>query len=122
MFNFKKKIGNQAEKLALQYLQDQGLKLVKKNYTTKLGEIDIIMLEEFSSSIVFVEVRYRKSNFHGKALETVNYHKQQKIIKTARIFLQNSMYDNFDCRFDVVALNQDLQYNKIQWVKNAFNA
>jgi putative endonuclease len=51
-------LGNQAEKVALSYLEQHGLTLIKKNYQTRLGEIDLIMKD--GKSIVFVEVRLRK--------------------------------------------------------------
>jgi Holliday junction resolvase-like predicted endonuclease len=53
-------VGNKAEKLALQYLKKNGLKLVEQNYLTKFGEIDIIMLDKLEQTLVFVEVRYRE--------------------------------------------------------------
>ena len=59
MFSFKRRIGNEAEALALDHLTQQGLSLIEKNYLTKLGEIDIIMLDKTTDTLVFVEVRYR---------------------------------------------------------------
>jgi len=122
MFNFKRKIGNQAEDLALKYLQSQGLTLITKNYLTKLGEIDIIMLDKLNNLLVFIEVRYRKNDFYGAAIETINYNKQRKIINTAKMYLQeNSIYDKFICRFDVIGVNCSLKCDNIQWIKAAFD-
>lgn len=122
MFSFKRKIGNQAEDLALLYLQRQGLQLITKNYLTKLGEIDIIMLDKSDNLLVFVEVRYRKNNFYGKAVETVNYVKQKKIINTAQIYMQNNpIYKDFICRFDVIGIEYSLKYSNIQWIKGIFD-
>ena len=59
MFSFKRQTGNQAENLALIYLQENGLQLIEQNYLTKMGEIDIIMLDKSEQTLVFVEVRYR---------------------------------------------------------------
>jgi len=61
MFSFKRRIGNKAEALVLDYLKQQGLSLITQNYLTKLGEIDIIMLDKSVDTLVFVEVRYRKT-------------------------------------------------------------
>lgn len=65
--------GSQAEQLALNYLQQQGLTLITQNYHSRRGEIDLIMLDE--NTLVFVEVRYRKSAAYGSALESVNSQK-----------------------------------------------
>lgn len=121
MFSFKRQIGNQAEAIALAHLTNQGLKLIEQNYLTKLGKIDIIMLDSISKTLVFVEVRYRTNNQFGSATESVDYNKQTKLIRTAEHYLQtHSQYQNFVCRFDVVGVESDLKYPKIDWIKNAF--
>lgn len=121
MFSFKRQIGNQAETTALVHLTNQGLELIEQNYLTKLGEIDIIMLDSQSKTLVFVEVRYRKNNQFGSATESVDHNKQTKLIRTAEHYLQTHPdYQNFVCRFDVVGVESDLKYPKIDWIKNAF--
>ncbi len=121
MFSFKRQIGNQAEAIALDYLSGQGMQLIEQNYLTPLGEIDIIMLDKVDNELVFVEVRYRNNTEFGSASETVNYKKQVKITKTAQQYLQHQQqYENFTCRFDVVGVESNLKYPKINWIKNAF--
>ena len=90
MFSFKRRIGNNAEALALDYLKQQGLSLIEQNYLTKLGEIDIIMLDKNTKILVFIEVRYRKHTSHGASIETVNRSKQQKIMHTTQQYLQKN--------------------------------
>lgn len=120
-FSFKRKIGNQAEAIALKYLLGQGLTLVQQNYLTPLGEIDIIMIDKLSQILVFIEVRYRSNTAFGSAVETVDGKKQAKIIKTAQHYLQqNSKYKDWICQFDVIGVESDLKYPKINWIKNAF--
>lgn len=121
MFSFKRKIGNQAETIALLYLSKQGLKLIAQNYLTSVGEIDIIMLDEDNDTLVFIEVRYRKNPQFASAVDSVNYHKQSKLIRTARHYLaRHKSYQNFICRFDVVGVESDLKYPVINWIKDAF--
>lgn len=121
MFSFKRKTGNRAEALALNYLKQQGLSLIEQNYLTKLGEIDIIMLDKKTNILVFVEIRYRKNDDFGSATDTVLPNKQAKIINTAQCYLQqHDCYQDFVCRFDVVGLESDLKYPTINWIKNAF--
>lgn len=116
-------IGATAEHYAEQYLYQQGLITRTRNYRCKLGEIDLIMLEKNprGNTLVFVEVRLRTNKRFAPALETVDYRKQQKIIKTAQRFLQeHKLYDKIACRFDVIALDQTGTAPPVQWIKNAF--
>lgn len=107
-----KNIGKQAEDFALTFLKQQGLKLVKRNYFTKLGEIDLIMLD--TDVLVFIEVRYRKSENFLAGFETVDRRKQAHILKAAKYFIvQNSKYASFMSRFDIISLHADLKYPKM---------
>lgn len=119
MFGPLRKIGNNAENLALQYLKKNSLKLIKQNFNSKFGEIDLIMLD--NNVLVFIEVRYRTQNKFGLSVETVDIFKQQKIIKTAQLFLQKyKKYHDFICRFDVIGVESSLKYPQFNWIKDAF--
>lgn len=121
MFSFKRQTGNQAENLVLIHLQGNGLQLIEQNYLTKMGEIDIIMLDKTIETLVFIEVRYRKNNHFGSATDTVDQHKQNKLIRTAQQYLQqHPKYQEYICRFDVIGVESDLKYPKINWIKDAF--
>ena len=123
MFSFKRQVGNQAETIALKYLCKHNLELIEQNYLTQAGEIDIIMLDKSEQTLVFIEVRYRQNTQFGSATESVDRHKQAKLIRTAQYYLQrHSKYQEFICRFDVVGVESDLKYPTINWIKNAFEA
>jgi len=111
-----KTIGDQAESTAEKFLQNNKLKIIERNYRSRLGEIDIIA--EDKGTLVFIEVKFRKSISHGLPYETVTASKQCKIIRTAESYLQKSRCSsNKACRFDVISIhNQD-----INWIKNAFD-
>lgn len=113
----KKSIGDQYELLAKQYLLRQGLIFLDNNFRCKLGEIDLIM--RHNQSIVFVEVKYRKSSSFGNAAEFVNKSKATKLIKTAYVWLKKNKLspDSTEFRFDVIAIHQ--QGSDINWIKNA---
>ena len=118
-------IGANAEAQAEQFLHQQGLVTRAKNYRCKLGEIDLIMLQKTTrgTTFVFVEVRLRTNKRFAPAIETVDYRKQQKIIRTATRFLQEQrLFDKVACRFDVIALDQTGTAPPIQWIQNAFGA
>ena len=107
-------LGNAAEQLALEYLIEQGLSLIEKNFCCKLGEIDIIMQD--GNTLVFVEVRLRNNVLYGTGAETVTHSKMRKIIKTAQVYLlKHPLAENLGCRFDVISMNE-----KLTWIKNAF--
>ncbi|HSC68883.1 MAG TPA: YraN family protein [Cellvibrio sp.] len=118
-------IGANAEAQAELFLHQQGLITRAKNYRCKLGEIDLIMLEKTAAGtrFIFVEVRLRTNKRFAPAVETVDYRKQQKIIRTATRFLQEQrLFDKVACRFDVIALDQTGTAPPIQWIQNAFGA
>ena len=111
-------IGSQQEKKALNFLKSKGLKLIKQNFNTKYGEIDIIMRDH--NQIIFIEVKYRKSSLYGEASEMVTYSKQKKIINTSTCFLKKyNLYDKIPIRFDVISINNN-PTSPIEWIQNAF--
>ena len=113
--------GLQAEHKALRYLKKQGLKLVTRNFASKTGEIDLIMLN--GETLVFIEVRCRSSVSFGSVASTITRHKQDKIRKTAEIFrLKNPKHRFRLCRFDAIAIydNDSDPQNSLEWIKSAF--
>ena len=118
--------GQHAENACCSYLQLQGLKLLARNYRGRHGEIDIIMQDK--SALVFVEVRYRKNNTYGGALESITTDKQARILATAEQYLQYETKMK-NARIDVVAMSHKPQNKAIEnsddeyifeWIKNAF--
>lgn len=115
----RQKIGYEAEQEARRYLESNGLKFVASNFSSKPGEIDLIMRDE--AELVFIEVRYRDSQDYGGGLESITYRKQQRIARTALAYLQkHDLVDEVPCRFDVVALGRSDIGNEINWIKAAF--
>ncbi|MEW5011603.1 MAG: YraN family protein [Cycloclasticus sp.] len=111
-------LGQEAEDLALGYLQQQGLTLIERNYRSRYGEIDLIMRDQ--QHIVFVEVRFRSSQRYGGALSSVDIHKQRKLIKCAQQYIANTS-SRLGFRFDVLAISPPSQQHDIQWLTNAFD-
>ena len=112
----KRSQGTIYEQKARVYLETQGLKFIAANQTFKCGELDLVMTD--GDTIVFVEVRQRKSNRFGSAVESIDYRKQQKWINAANIWLftkRNQSLDTAKCRFDVVAFEGD---NPPLWLPN----
>ena len=99
----KRQQGSFYEQKARVFLESQGLRFVAANQAFKGGELDLIMQD--GQTVVFVEVRQRKSNRFGSAVESIDYRKQQKWQTAANMWLQarNQSLDTANCRFDVVA-------------------
>ena len=113
------KIGSDAEHQAEQFLEKQGLKLIARNYRSRLGEIDLIM--QNNSTLVFVEVRKRTHHKYGGAAASVDFRKQRKLIQTARFWLANNYrYQSHSCRFDVIAIESNGEIPGCIWYKDAF--
>jgi putative endonuclease len=113
-----KNIGADAEARAEAFLTQQGLVKQARNYRCKLGEIDLIM--QHTDTLVFVEVRLRSHQAFANAAESVTIRKQQKIINTARHYLQqHKLTDKVNCRFDVIAFCKN---GEPEWIKDAFSA
>ena len=112
--------GPEAEELACQYLQDQGLKLLKRNFRTNRGEIDLIMQDK--SCVVFIEVRFRRSSRYGSAEESISPGKCRRLNAAALAYLQQSPQGgNTQARFDAVAIspnNHQLGNFAINWLQN----
>lgn len=111
--------GKDAEKHAETFLKNKKLTLISRNFSCRFGEIDLIMLEK--KTLVFIEVRLRRNKSYGGAANSVTTGKQTKIIKTAQLFLsQHTRYQNYICRFDVIAYEYDSAPDNPMWYKDAF--
>lgn len=115
-----KEIGMAGEKAAREYLLDMGYEIVKSNYKTKMGEIDIIAISP-EEVCAFVEVKTRKNADFGLACEAVDIRKQKRIIKTAMTYEYK-----YDKRFDVIevyySMDNEFKTEKINHIINAFDA
>ena len=111
--------GRLAEDQALDYLRQQGLRLMERNYRCRYGEIDLIM--EDGRMVVFVEVRFRGNSRFGGALESVDRRKQARLLTAAACFLRERRLDR-PSRFDVAALSPGENGLLLDWVRGAFHA
>ncbi|MEM6513727.1 MAG: YraN family protein [Pseudomonadota bacterium] len=108
-------VGDDRERRAARHLKQHGLKIVTANYRSRLGEIDIVATDR--DCLVFVEVRYRRNHQFGRAVTTVDEHKQRKLIMTAQGFLaKHPRLASRVCRFDVIGFDGD----DVRWLKDAF--
>lgn len=109
-------VGKAAEDLAADYLVEQGLTLVDRNYRCRFGEIDLILRD--GKTTVFAEVRLRSNSRFGDGAASVTPQKQQRLIATAHHYLAGQS-GSPACRFDVIAMDR-VDPSCINWIKNAF--
>jgi len=112
--------GSDAEEASCMYLTKQGLKLIQKNYHCRHGEIDLIMRQD--DTLVFIEVRYRKNNNYGGALESVTPAKKKKVQATVLHYIQSNAIKG-DVRIDVMGMapqSEETSSYNFNWIKNAF--
>lgn len=107
------------EQRARQLIVSRGATVIARNYTSRFGKIDLIVLDR--DRLVFIEVRYRSRSNFGSALASVSPVKQQKVLMTAQMFLaSHENYYNRYCRFDIIAFDGPRGSVSAQWLKGAF--
>lgn len=108
--------GNDAELKARRYLEQHGLRTLATNYRCRWGELDIVM--EDGRQLVFVEVRFRADRRFGGAAASVTRTKQEKLLRTAAVFLEQHALAHRPVRFDIVAINGPDA--PVEWLPDAF--
>ncbi|KKL60264.1 hypothetical protein LCGC14_2207050 [marine sediment metagenome] len=117
-----KKLWIKGENLAKKFLKKNGYKILKRNYVSKNGEIDIVAYDR--GTIAFVEVKTRLSESFGPPELAITNKKRSKIIRTALNYLITNKIEEMDYRFDVVSIlfKKDSNNPNIELLKNAFTA
>ncbi|RPI05024.1 MAG: YraN family protein [Ignavibacteriae bacterium] len=110
--------GKAGEDLAALYLEQHGLKIVKRNYRFERGEIDLIAEE--GDELVFVEVKARRSAVYGTPEEAVTEKKQEQVQAVAEGYLFEHDITNRPCRFDVIAIEFRNEKPEVRHIRNAF--
>ena len=108
-----KVVGGYYESRAARYLQQQGLRLITKNFHCRYGEIDLVMRDQ--QTLVFVEVKYRKTTAFGGAISALTPQKLKKIELTVNYYLQkqNLNLNLVAYRIDLIAIEN----STIRWLK-----
>jgi putative endonuclease len=117
--------GRASEDLAASFLEARGLVICERNVTLAGAELDLVAeVAGEPGLVVFVEVRSRADDLAGHPLETVDRHKQRRLIRAATAWLvRASLWDQVAVRFDVVAIVfGDDKAPEITWIAGAFSA
>jgi len=118
MMTYQKKIGNFGEKIAADYLQELGYKLLDQQYTTRYGELDLVMFE--SGSVVFVEVKTRTTDTFGLPETSITQKKLERIQNAGLLWLQTHPEVNDVWRIDVISVILD-HHNTVKDVQHFIN-
>jgi len=118
MQNRRQKFGEKGEAIAVRHLKKNGYKIIETNYRNKLGEIDIIAQDK--DTIVFVEVKTRRSVQFGNPKQAVTIHKQKKISMVALCYLKAIGQSTARARFDVVGVISNRDEPQVEIIENAF--
>ena len=109
------------EAAAERWLHARGLRTVERNFTCRVGEIDLVM--EDGETLVFAEIRFRKNARFGSGAESVTWVKRQRIIRAAQRYLQFHPHRAVQpCRFDVLSLDRGAEELRVDWIRDAFSA
>lgn len=107
-----KEIGDGGEDLAVDYLVGQGYKIIKRNYRTRYGEIDIIALE--GDNLSFIEVKKKSGEGFGSPGEMITPRKISKIRRTAESFINENNLSNLVWRIDAVLIDGE----RVELIRN----
>jgi len=111
--------GNIGETEVCNYLENLNYKIIKRNYTIKGGEIDIIA--EKDEIIAFVEVKTRKKNSLVSGIESINLSKKLRIMKTAQHYFMNNVCE-LQPRFDIAIVETtNGKVSNIEYIENAYD-
>ena len=114
---YKKLLGRIGEKKAAKFLRKKGYKILERNYTNKIGEVDLIAL--YGDLLVFIEVKTRSNIIYGNPADAVDYNKQRKYVLMAEGYLMiNPSYRDKCVRFDVI----EVLNGEINHIESAFFA
>lgn len=114
---YKKLLGRLGEQSASKYLTKKKYKIIEKNFTTKVGEVDLIAL--YGDLLVFIEVKTRSSTAYGNPAEAVDYNKQRKYVLLAQQYVfMHPEHNKRSIRFDVVEILNE----QINHIEGAFYA
>ena len=110
--------GKRGEELAAAHLVEVGYRIIERNYRCLFGEIDIVAEE--GETLVFVEVKSRRSDAYGEPQLAVGHQKQKKMSKISVYYLAERHLRHRQARFDVVAVRLLPAGHRIELIRDAF--
>jgi putative endonuclease len=119
MSRYHLQLGKDGEAEALRYLKTKGYKIIRSNFRSRLGQIDIIARD--GDCLCFIEVKTRTSKKKGRPQEAIGIKKMRQLSKAALGYLRDFQLLGRPARFDVVSIAlADSESSRIKLIKNAF--
>ena len=119
------KTGKQGETLAAAYLEKAGYQIIERNYRCLFGEMELVgemdLVARDGQTVVFVEVKSRKSDRFGVPQLSVGLQKQKKLSQIALHYLEQKRFYPCDARFDVIAIRMRPEGHQVELIRNAFD-
>ncbi|HME82123.1 MAG TPA: YraN family protein [Candidatus Eremiobacteraceae bacterium] len=112
--------GSAAEAAAATFLRDRGYHVLERNFRCRGGEIDLIALD--GGTLVFIEVKMRRTLSRGAPIEAVTPLKQARVARAAQSYLAFSGRVFPRIRFDVISVMRTSARTEITHFKAAFEA
>lgn len=103
-------VGKWGEEKAAEYLRGKGYKIIARHWTHRIGELDIVASK--GERIIFVEVKTRTNNRFGTPEESIGYYKQQKLARTANVYMLKYQLNNVPYQIDSVAVMYDFVHKE----------
>ena len=123
MLGWRRAVGDRGESLAEAYLKRQGFRILHRNLRTPYGEIDLVCRD--GATIVFVEVKTRRSMTKGLAIERITAAKRRALTRSAMYLARRYRWGDVRLRFDVVAVqlpDNEAAEPEVRHVRAAFEA
>jgi putative endonuclease len=117
-----KPLGYLGERAAEKFLKRRGYKIVARGLRLRGSELDLVAVD--GRTVVFVEVKTRRTARFGPPTEAVGARKQWRLTRAALFYLKRHGLLEYPSRFDVVAVTwpQGAKRPTIEHIQNAFEA
>jgi putative endonuclease len=113
--------GQRGEEIAAAHLRAQGLAVLARNYRCRHGELDLVAREK-DGTVVFVEVKERRTTTHGEGFEAVGVGKRSRVLRAAEHYAARHGLFEVRLRFDVISVGWERETPRIRWDRGAFDS
>lgn len=119
MTNTSQELGRRGEEAAVAFLESKGIEIVDQNWKCSYGEVDIIALDDHT--LVFCEVKTRRSDISGLPDEAITLAKQKRYSRIAKVYTSRTETTFDAVRFDVISIYQYSDSQALlRYIRNAF--
>jgi putative endonuclease len=111
-------LGRRGERIAERHLRRLGYRILERNFRGAGAEIDLVAMD--GETLVFVEVKTRRTAYYGTPQEAVNWYKQRHLRRAGQVYARSRRAEGRPMRFDVVAILEYGGRRHLELLKDAF--